>query len=122
VVPDAPPPRPNITAAQIVGLLVAALPVLASIGRVFGLYDLTAEQIVVLNDVLQWAAVVAGTLFVADAGLRAARNQAVAKVQQAQILAGAPAAAAAVVPDDLAARVTEVESQLARREGVPPVP
>jgi hypothetical protein len=71
--------RPSITPAQIVGLLVAGLPVLANLLRAFGVYDLTAEQEAALTDTLQWAAIVAGALFVSDAALRVGRNVGVAR-------------------------------------------
>jgi hypothetical protein len=71
--------RPNITPAQIVGLLIAGLPVLANLLRAFGVYDLTNEQEAALTDTLQWASVVAGALFVSDAALRVGRNLAVSR-------------------------------------------
>lgn len=71
--------RPNITPAQIIGLLVSGIPIIATLLHVFGVYDLTREQQGALEDALKWAAGVAAVLFVSDAGLRAARNHADAK-------------------------------------------
>ncbi len=79
--------RPDITPAQLVGLLVAGVPIVANLLRAFGLYDLTAEQQQALQDTLTWGAVLAGALFVSDAGLRSARNIASANGDTA---AGAP--------------------------------
>jgi hypothetical protein len=68
--------RPAVTPAQIIGLLIGGLPILANLLRAFGVYDLTLEQQRALEDTLQWGALIAGSLFVADAGLRASRNHA----------------------------------------------
>lgn len=70
------PLRPNITAAQITGLLIMGIPALAQLLHVFGVYDLTLVQQQALEDTLKWVAAVAAVLFVSDAGLRAARNHA----------------------------------------------
>ena len=75
--------RPSITPAQIIGLLVAGVPAVAKLLQAFGVYEMTGEQTQALNDALQWAAIVAGALFVSDAGLRSARNVATAKVDAA---------------------------------------
>jgi hypothetical protein len=82
--------RPAVTPAQIIGLLIGGLPILANLLRAFGVYDLTLEQQRALEDTLQWGALIAGSLFVADAGLRASRNHAESKVQAAQVLAPDP--------------------------------
>lgn len=71
--------RPAITAAQILGLLVAGVPIVAQLLHVFGVYDLSPEQQDALSKALEWAVPTAIALFGADAGLRAARNHAVAK-------------------------------------------
>src|SRR5690348_2309275 len=76
--------RPNITAAQIAGLLVGGVPIVASLLHVFGVYDLSKEQQDALTTALQWGVVAAGTLFGADAALRASRNHAHAKVATAE--------------------------------------
>jgi hypothetical protein len=86
--------RPDITPAQIIALLVAAVPVVATLLRAFGVYDLTVVQTAALTETLQWAAVVAGALFVSDAGLRAARNAAEAKTVAAVTTASDPQGAA----------------------------
>jgi hypothetical protein len=79
--------RPDITPAQVVGLVVVGIPAVATLLRVFGVYDLTDEQIGSLNDLLQWAGIVAAGLFVSDAGLRSARNVSQAKVDAAAVTA-----------------------------------
>src|SRR4051794_6943462 len=81
--------RPSLTPAQVAGLLVAGVPLCAAVLRVFGVYDLAPEQIVALNNAIQWAAILAGALFVSDAGLRSARNHADAKVSAATAQASA---------------------------------
>jgi hypothetical protein len=71
--------RPDLTPAQVVGLLVAGVPILANILRAFGVYEVSHEQQQALQDTLTWGGVMAGALFAADAGVRAARNAADAK-------------------------------------------
>lgn len=98
--------RPDLTIAQIIGLAVAAVPVLATMLRAFGVFDMNENQTQALNDALQWAVVAAGVLFVSDAGLRSARNAAVAKVDAAILTPVNPAIVAdpavdAVDYDDL---------------------
>src|SRR4051812_3980528 len=75
--------RPDITPAQIAGLLVAGVPAIATLLRVFGVYDLSPDQQKALEDMLTWGGVIAGVLFASDAGLRAARNHADARTAQA---------------------------------------
>lgn len=72
--------RPAVTPAQVIGLLIAAVPIVASLLHAFGVYDLSVEQQHALSDTLGWAAGAAAALFVSDAGLRAARNHAHAKM------------------------------------------
>lgn len=79
--------RPDITPAQVVGLLVAGLPICGTLGRAFGIFDMSPDQEAALSDALQWGGVVAGTLFISDAGLRAARGRADADVQAAAFFA-----------------------------------
>jgi len=99
--------RPDLTPAQLIGVLVAGVPVVANLLRAFGLFDATPEQEQALQDALSWGAVLAGLLFVSDAGLRAARNAADAKRDAAALAPVAPAVPAAPAPfgpeDDLAA-------------------
>jgi hypothetical protein len=68
--------RPDITPAQLAGLLVAGVPVLASLLRAFGVYELAAGQEEALRNAMTWACAFAGLLLASDAGLRAARNAA----------------------------------------------
>lgn len=88
--------KPDITPAQVIGLLIAGVPVAAKLGAAFAIFTLTAVQQAALNEALQWAAVVAGALFLSDAGLRAARNGAAAKRDAAALLAPAAPATASV--------------------------
>lgn len=81
--------RPDITPAQVVGLVAGGIPIAASLLHVFGVFDLSASQTGALNDLVQWAALAAGALFVSDAGLRAGRANASAKVDAAVHLAHA---------------------------------
>ena len=64
-------------------MLLAGVPVIATLLHVFGVYDMTTEQQAALTKTLEWAGVLAVGLFGADAGLRAARSHATAKVQAA---------------------------------------
>lgn len=80
------PSRPAVTAPQIAGMLIAGIPFVAQLLHAFGVYEMTLEQQAALGDVVQWAAISAGTLFGADAALRAARNHAHAKVAQSEVL------------------------------------
>lgn len=76
---------PDITPAQLVGLLLPGVAVVATLLRAFGVYDLNAEQIAALEDVLKWGAIAGGALFLSDAGLRASRNAAESKVEAASM-------------------------------------
>jgi hypothetical protein len=60
------PRRPDITPAQ----LVAGIPILATLLRAFGVYDLTIEQQNALEDTVTWAIALLG----ADAIIRFGRN------------------------------------------------
>ena len=77
--------RPDITPAQVVGVLVAGVPVVANLLRAFGVYDAGPEQQQALQDAMTWGSVVAGLLFASDAGVRAARNAADAKREAAAL-------------------------------------
>lgn len=93
--------RPDLTPAQVVGLLVAGIPVIANLLRAFGVYDVSAEQERALTDTLMWAGVLAGLLFASDAGVRAARNAADAKREAAALSApGGPHADEPDMSDD----------------------
>jgi hypothetical protein len=67
--------KPDLTLAQLVGLIGAGIPVLASLARVFGVFDLNDEQIGALKDTVQWAGVLAVGLFGADALIRFGRSR-----------------------------------------------
>ena len=68
--------RPDLTPAQVVGLLVAGIPIIANLLRAFGVFDATPDQEQALTDTMTWAGIFAGLLFASDAGVRAARNAA----------------------------------------------
>jgi hypothetical protein len=91
--------KPDITPAQVLGALLAGVPVLATLLHSFGVYDLSAEQQDALTKSIEWAGILAVALFGADAGLRAARNSASAKVEAAQlVVASAPPEMPAAAP------------------------
>jgi hypothetical protein len=71
--------RPDLTPAQVVGVLVAGVPVIATLLHAFGVYDVSPEQQQALGEALTWGGVLAGLLFASDAGVRAARNAADAR-------------------------------------------
>jgi hypothetical protein len=81
--------RPDLTPAQTLGGLLAGIPVVATLLHVFGAYDMSSEQQDALKEAVQWAGLLALGLFGADAGLRAARNHATAKVSATGIAAQA---------------------------------
>jgi hypothetical protein len=100
--------RPDVTPAQLAGVLLAGLPVAANLLRGLGLYESSKDQQQALHDAGQWGAVSATGLFLADAGLRSARNHADAQVQAAS-LTPVPSRAQAGVPG------APVEPPFARR-------
>lgn len=67
-------PRPDITPPQIVATVIAGIPIVASLLRAFGVYDLSIEQELALSDAVKWASVLAGVLISGDAILRTGRN------------------------------------------------
>jgi len=71
--------RPDLTPAQLVGVALAGVPVLATLLRAFGVYDVSPDQQQALQDTVTWGGVLGGLLFASDAGLRAARNHADAR-------------------------------------------
>lgn len=79
------PSRPAVTAPQIAGILMAGVPIVAQLLHVFGVFDLTLAQQAALGNIIQWATIGAGALFASDAGLRAARNHAHARVAQSRV-------------------------------------
>lgn len=79
--------RPDLTPAQLVGVALAGVPVLATLLRAFGVYDVSLEQQQALQDTVTWGGVLGGVLFASDAGLRAARNHADARRDAAALSA-----------------------------------
>jgi hypothetical protein len=80
--------RPDVTAAQIAGVLVAGVPSFATLLTAFGLGDLSAAQQDALSGALTWSAILAGVLIGGDATLRAARNLADSRTDAAAMTAG----------------------------------
>jgi len=78
-------PRPDVTPAQVIGVLLVGVPVVASSLSAIGVYDLSKDRQRTLRDAGQWGAISAVGLFLSDAGLRAARNYADAQVQAASL-------------------------------------
>jgi hypothetical protein len=116
--------RPDLTPAQVVGVLVAGIPVIASLLRAFGVYDLSPDQQHALRDALVWCGVIAGALFACDAGLRAARNAADAKRAvgpSASTTPSAPVPATAPATAPVAAVVLGPESGGVERTGDDPM-
>jgi hypothetical protein len=79
--------QPDITPAQLVGVVVAGVPVVATLLRAFGVYDVTPDQQHAMQETVTWGAVLGGALFASDAGLRAARNHADARRHAAALSA-----------------------------------
>jgi hypothetical protein len=65
---------PEVTRPQIIAIAIAGVPILATLARAFGIYDLSIEQEKALSDALTWAGVLAGSLIGGDAILRTGRN------------------------------------------------
>jgi hypothetical protein len=91
-------PRPDVTPVQLIGVLLAGVPVVASSLCAFGVYDLSKDRRQALSDAGQWGAIAAVGLFLSDAGLRAARSYADAYVQAASLTA-VPSSAQAGLAD-----------------------
>jgi hypothetical protein len=79
--------RPDLTPAQLVGVALAGVPVVATLLRAFGVYDVSPDQQQALQDTVTWGGVLGGLLFASDAGLRAARNHADARRDAAALSA-----------------------------------
>src|SRR4051795_136153 len=91
--------KPDITPAQLLAVVIAGVPVIATLLHVFGVYELTAEQQDALTKTIQWGGLMAISLFGADAGLRAARNHATGRIEAARATAAAtPSAPPAARP------------------------
>src|SRR4051812_11560040 len=71
--------RPDITPAQLAAVLVAGVPVVATLLSAFGVADLSDAQQTALRDALTWAGVLAALLIGGDATLRTVRNVADAR-------------------------------------------
>jgi hypothetical protein len=83
--------RPDLTPAQVIGVIVGGIPVIASLLRAFGVYEASPEQEQALQNAVTWGVAAAGLLFASDAGLRAARNVADARRDAAALSApGSP--------------------------------
>lgn len=107
--------RPDLTPAQTVGGLLAGIPVIATLLHVFGVYDMSQEQQDALKQTVQWAGLLALGLFGADAGLRAARNHATAKVDAVSVAVPAEPNALPAKPsskDDLSGATGVTDSAL----------
>jgi hypothetical protein len=76
---------PDITLPQIVALVIAGVPIIATLLRAFGVYDLSVEQEKALSDALTWAGVLAGSLIGGDAILRTGRNLRKGQVEAALV-------------------------------------
>jgi hypothetical protein len=81
--------RPDITPAQIAAVLVAGVPVIATLLSAFGVADMSRVQQDALTAALTWCGVLAGLLVGGDAMLRSARNHADARRDVAAMTAGA---------------------------------
>lgn len=77
--------RPSITAAQWLAVVIAGVPIIGNLLRAFGVYTLSPAEQGALIEALKWAVPTAISLVVGDAGLRAARNHAHAKVAQSEV-------------------------------------
>ena len=99
-------PRPDITPSQVVAGIVAGIPILASLLRAFGVYDLSVEQQQALNDTVTWASVFAGALIGGDAIVRTGRN----------LRKGAVEAALVAAPDIDPTRVQVMDSVITPAE------
>lgn len=77
--------RPDVTPAQKIGLVVGGVPVVLGLLSAFLGVDLTPAQSEALDQAVTYGTVIAGTLFVSDAGLRAARNVSSARTEAAAL-------------------------------------
>lgn len=93
--------RPDVTPAQIIGVAVAAVPIVANIAQAFGVWTATPAELDSLNQAGQWAIATSGVLFIGDAAIRVGRNLADSRVDAAVHTAEGHTQAAAA-----AARIT----------------
>lgn len=82
--------RPDLTPVQATALAVGGVPVVSNLLSAFGVFTPTPEQIDALTNAVNWGVPLAGLLLAGDAGIRAARNHADAKVQAAAVIATPP--------------------------------
>lgn len=75
--------RPDLTPAQIVGVVVAGVPIIANLAQAFGVWTATPAELDALQQAGGFAIAAAGTLFVGDAAIRVGRNVAQARVDAA---------------------------------------
>lgn len=75
--------RPDLTPAQVIGVAVAGIPILASITQAFGIWTATPAELDSLNQAGQWAIATSGVLFIGDAAIRVGRNVAQGRVDAA---------------------------------------
>jgi hypothetical protein len=76
--------RPDVTAAQIVALIIAGIPVIANLLHAFGVFTVTPAEQDSLTKTVEWGGAVAVALVGGDAVLRVGRNHADAKVKAAE--------------------------------------
>jgi hypothetical protein len=81
--------RPDVTAAQIVALIIAGIPTIASLLHAFGVFTVTPAEQDSLTKTVEWGGAVAVALVGGDAVLRTGRNHADAKVAAAKHTADA---------------------------------
>ena len=106
--------RPDVTPAQLVGLVVAGVPVIATLLRAFGVFDLSREQEDALSSAVGWACGFGAVLLASDAGLRAARNAADSRREAAALSSPAMphAEPPVVVEDEIEDDIDGIEDEL----------
>lgn len=75
---------PKVTLPQIIGLVVAGIPLIAQLLQAWNVYTVTLAQQAALSDVVQWGGAIAAALFIGDAGVRIGRSVGVGKVLAAK--------------------------------------
>lgn len=78
--------HPKVTLPQIIGAVVAGVPVVSNLLAAFGVFTPTPSEQHALVEALNWGVAFAGLLIAGDAGLRSARNAAAAKVAAAHVV------------------------------------
>jgi len=69
-------------------MVAAGIPIIAQLLHAFGIYDLSVEAQVALNNAVTWASVLAGSLIGGDALLRLGRNLRKGNVESALAAGG----------------------------------